>query len=276
MAAGDFIVPEVYADLAQASFTGKVKVLGSPAVIEDTTLVGQPGETVHFPKWGALGELDDLTQGVAMTPVELEQTDATATIKAAGKAVRIYDRDKLTMLGGQGAAQSEALRQFGVLASRKVDGDLITEAETNAGLQPTTDAGTTAFGLAAVNDGFAAFGDEVEPEEFAGIYIHSAQLAQAYEDASFIDASKAGDNSAVRRGVIGLIRGVPIYVSDRVTAGSYLLMKRNTLGALYKRRPIVESDRDILDPSDVVTTNVHYAVKAVTPSGIAKVTLSAT
>jgi len=273
MAAGDFIIPEVYADLAQASFTGKVKVLGSPAVMDDNTLVGQPGESINFPKWGALGELDDLTTGVAMVPTELEQTESSATIKEAGKAVVINDRDKLTALGDP---QGEAVRQFGVLASRKVDGDLITEAQTNAGLTVTTTAGTTTFGWAALNQGFALFGDECEPEEFAGIYINPGQLNEAFADANFIDASKAGDNSAVRRGVVGLLRGVPVYVTSRVTEGAYLLMKQNVLGALTKRAPLVETDRDVLKRQDVVTTNIHYAVKAITPSGIAHVTLSAT
>lgn len=276
MAAGDFIAPQVWADLTQASFTGKVKVLGSPAVQEDNTLEGQPGETIHFPKWGALGELDDLTIGTPMVPVELEQVDSSATIKEAGKAVKVNDRDKLTMLGGQSAAENETLRQFGVLAARKVDGDLITEARTAAGLTATTAAGTTKFNLAAVNTGFALFGDDCEPEEFAGIYIHANQLGQAFESPDFIDASKVGDNSLVRRGVVGLIRGVPVSVSNRLTAGEFLIMKQRVLGALYKRRPVVEQDRDILARQDVYTTNIHYAVKAVTPSGIAKVTLSLT
>lgn len=275
MAAGDFINPEVYADLAQAEFLKKVKLLGSPAVIEDDTLAGQPGETIHFPKWGALGELDDLQTGVAMTPVELEQIDSSATIKEAGKAVVINDRDKLTMLGGQGGAQSEALRQFAVLAARKVDGDLITEATTNAG--HTTYAGAASeFSWATLAAfGFAPFGDEFEPDEFAGIYINSAQLAQAFADEQFISAAKLGDNSVVRRGVIGVLGGVPVYVTDRVTAGEFLVAKQRTLGALYKRRPLVEQDRDVLARQDVVTTNVHYAVKAVTPSGLNVVKLEA-
>lgn len=276
MAAGDFIAPEVFGDLAQASFTGQVKVLGSPAVIEDNTLVGQPGETIRFPKWGALGDLDDLTTGVAMVPVELEQTDSSATIKEAGKAVLVNDRDKLTMLGGTGAAESEALRQFGVLAARKVDGDLITEARTAAGRKTgTTTAGVTKFGWEALTTGLALFGDEFEPEDFAGIYISPTQLAELYLDERFIDASKIGDSSIVRRGVVGTMAGVPVTVSGRLTEGEYLLMKRNVLGALYKRRPLVEQDRDILKRQDVYTTNVHYAVKAVTPSGIAHVTLAA-
>lgn len=275
MAAGDFIAPEVYADLAQAEFTGKVKVLGSPAVLEDNTLEGQPGETISFPKWGALGELADLTVGVAMTPTELEQTDSSATIKEAGKAVVINDRDKLTMLGGTNGAQSETFRQFGILAARKVDGDLITEARTAAGLTDTTAAGVTTFGLAAVNTAFALFGDDCEPEDFAGIYIHADQLGEAFASQDFVDASKVGDNSLIRRGVVGTIRGVPVTVSNRLTTGEVLLMKQRVLGALYKRRPLIEQDRDILKRQDVITTNVHYAVKAVTPSGIALVTLAA-
>lgn len=275
MAAGDYIDPEVWADLTQASFTGKVKVLGSPAVIEDNTLEGQPGSTINFPKWGTLGELDTLTKGTPMVPTKLEQTDTSATIKEAGKAVLVDDADKLTMLGGQGAAENETIRQFGVLAARKLDGDLIAEARAAAGHTATTAAGVTTFGKAAVNAGFALFGDECEPEEFAGIYIHSDQLNEAFDADDFVDASKIGDSSLLRRGVVGLIRGVPVLVSNRLTSGEVLTMKQRVLGALYKRRPVVEQDRDILARQDVYTTNVHYAVKAVTPSGIALVTLAA-
>lgn len=271
-----FIVPEVYADLAQASFTGKVKVLGSPAVIEDNTLTGQPGTTIHFPKWGALADLADLTIGVAMTTQTLAQTESTATIKEAGAAVAINDKDKLTILGGTGGAESEAIRQFGVLAARKVDGDLITEAVAAAGLTLAFPTGNTTLSWSRLVDGFALFGDEFEPEDFAGIYINSAQMAEVFKDANFLEAAKVGDNSIVRRGVIGLLGGVPVYVTNRVAAKTILLMKQQVLGALYKRKPLVETDRDVLKRQDIVTTNVHYAVKAITPAGIAKLTLSAT
>ena len=277
MAAGDFIVPEVYADLAQAAFTGKVKVLGSPAVVEDNTLVGQPGETITFPKWGALGELDDLTTGVAMTPVELEQTSASATNKEAGKAVKINDRDKLTMLGGTGGAQSEAVRQFAVLAARKVDGDLITEAisAAPAARTVTAAAGQTTLSWDRLVDLFATFGDEFDSAEFAGLYINSAQMGDVFRDATFIETAKVGDNSVVRRGVIGTLGGIPVQVSDRVTAKTVLAIKNASLGALYKRRPLVEADRDILARQDVVATNVHYAVKAINPLGVGKLVLAA-
>lgn len=276
MAAGDYIDPEVYADLAQATFSGKVKVLGSALVKEDNTLTGTPGSTITFPKWGALGELQDLTKGVAMTPVQMEQTSNTATIKEAGKAVYIDDADKLTILGGEGGAESEAIRQFGVLAARKVDGDLITEALANAGHTVTVSGGGTVAPLSwdALVDGFAEYGDEFEPEDFAGIYINSAQMAQVFKDQAFIKAADVGDNSIVRRGVIGLLGGIPVYVTNRVTVNKVLIGKNQSLGALYKRRPQVEQDRDILKRQDVYTTNVHYAVKAINASGLCVVTLA--
>lgn len=265
-----FIVPEVFADLAQASFAGKVRVLGSPAVVEDNTLVGQPGETISFPKWDTLTDLADLTTGVAMAVATMGQTDSSATIKEAGKAVAINDRDKLTILGGEGGSESEAVRQFGVLAARKVDGDLITEAVANAGhaLAP----GAVALSWSVLVDHFAQYGDDFEPEDFAGIYINSAQMASIFKDANFLEAAKVGDNSIVRRGVIGLLGGIPVQITNRVAAGTVLTLKNNALGALYKRRPIVETDRDVLKRQDIVTTNVHYAVKALDAARIGKVT----
>lgn len=265
-----FIVPEVFADLAQASFTGKVKVLGSPAVKEDNTLVGQPGDTIQFPKWGALTDLVDLTKGTPMTVQSLAQTDSSATIKEAGTAFSIDDADKLTILGGEGGAESEAVRQFGVLASRKVDADLIAAAIAGAGhaLAP----GAVALSWSVLVDHFAQYGDEFEPEEFAGIYINSAQMASIFKDSQFIEAAKVGDNSIIRRGTIGLLGGVPVQVTNRVSAGTVLTLKNEALGALYKRKPLVESDRDILKRQDVVSVNVHYAVKALDANRIGKIT----
>jgi hypothetical protein len=62
-----------------------------------------------------------------------------------------------------------------------------------------------------------------------------------------------------------------------VTAGSpntynALMVKRGALGLLYKRRPLVETDRDILARSTVITTNVHYATKRLDDLGIVQIT----
>lgn len=275
----NLIVPEVWGDLAQARFIGAARVLNSAAVMTDDTLAGQPGDRINFPKWGRLGELDDLAEAVPMVPEAMTQSSSEAVIKEAGKAVEITDKALLT---GLGDPRDEAQRQFGILAARKVDAALIAQAQADetaaGGGQPyrfTAPAGTTALSWgAAIVPALAEFGDEFDPSEFAGLFINSAQLAQVFADDQFINASTLGTATPVTTGQVGLIAGMPVIVTDRIAAGTFLVMKRNALGALYKRRPIVETDRDILKRTTVITTNVHYAVKRLDDRGVVVGTLA--
>ncbi|MGW1772530.1 phage major capsid protein [Streptomyces sp. NPDC002104] len=279
--ADKLIIPEVWGDLSQAKFLGAVRVLGSGAVLTDDTLVGQPGDTIDFPTWDAIGDLDDLTEGTAMTTTVMGQRASKATIKEAGKAVEITDKALLT---GLGDPRAEAQRQFGILAARKVDAALITQAQADetaqgGGLpyQFTTAAGKTTFTWNdAVLPALAKFGDEWEPSEFAGLFLNSAQHVDAAGDPQFIDASKLGTDTVVRTGMVGAIAGVPIFITNRIAPRKFMLLKRNSLGALYKRRPIVETDRDILKRTTVITTNVHFAVKRLDDRGVCVGTLAST
>lgn len=273
------VVPEVYGDMAQAEFLGKVKLVSSGAVLHDNKLEGVPGATVHFPKWNALGELDDLTETVAMTPVVMGTDDSTATIKEAGKAVEITDKARLV---GLGDPLTEARRQFALLAARKVDANLITQAQADetaqGGTTPlavTLGSGLTTATWSAITEGIKLFGDDWEPEEFAGIYVNSAQHVQLLNDPNFISADKFGA-SVIPRGQVGRIAGVDVFTTDRVAVKKILLIKTNALGLLYKRRPLVEQDRDILARSDMLTTTVHYAVKRLDDRAVGVVTLAAT
>ncbi|MGC0427617.1 hypothetical protein RKD32_003972 [Streptomyces sp. SAI-195] len=279
--AADLIVPEVWGDMSQAKFTGAVRVGGSAAVLTDDQLVGQPGDSVNFPKWSPLGELEDLTEGVAMGTSAMKQTSDKATIREAGKAVELTDTAVLTALGN---ANDEAHRQFGILAARKVDASLIAQAQADETAQGggnpykfTTAAGKTAFTWAdAMVPAIAQFGDEWDPGEFAGVFLNSAQLMDAYADERFIDAAKLGTATPVTTGQIGAIAGVPVIVTNRIAAGKFMLLKRNSLGLLYKRRPLVETDRDILKRTTVIATTLHYAVKRLDDKGVCVGTLATT
>ncbi|MFF2014007.1 phage head protein [Streptomyces sp. NPDC058195] len=274
--AANLIVPEVWADMSQATFIGTIRVGGSSAVMRDNTLVGQPGDSISFPKWGALGELDELTEAVAMATTVMSQTSSKATIKEAGKAVEISDN---AMLNALGDPRAEAQRQFGILAARKVDSDLIAQAQANetaaGGGSPYRYTATeSALSWGVINHAIAMFGDEFDPVEFAGIFINSAQRTQVWDDPQFTNASALGGSIPVTTGTIGAIAGMPVIVTDRVTAGTFLVLKNNSLGLLYKRAPIVEYDRDILKRTNVITTNVHYAVKRLDDRGVCVGTLA--
>jgi N4-gp56 family major capsid protein len=271
----DVFVPEVHADISQAEFLGQVKVAGSPAVLEDNTLTGNPGDTVTFPKWGALSDLNDLGENDVLVPEAMTTSESEATIKEAGKAVEVKDRAKLVALGDPLA---EAARQFGELTARKVDADLITAAQTAlpGAFDLTATAGNTALSWDRIVDAIVPFGDSFAPETMAGWFINSAQMADLMRDPNFLEASKFGAGSElIGRGSIGLLAGVNVRVTDRVAPKTILGLKNQSLGLLYKRRPIVERDRDILSRSDVITTNLHYAVKRINDRGVVRVTLAA-
>ncbi len=277
--------PEVWEDVAQAGFINKAIVLN--AALQSNTLVGKPGDTVEFPKWNTLADLSDLTENVAIVPQALTQSSTRAVIKEAGTAVEITDTADLTGLGNP---QDEAIRQFGVLAARKVDGDLITTAgATVAGGVTYADgtaatasaplAYTTAAGglkWAGINAAIATFGDDFEPDEFSGLYIRSDARAALFNDTQFIAAVQgSGENGIISRGNIGTIGGLQVFVTDRLPAAKAMLIKRNALGVIYKRRPLVEQDRDILKRTNVVTTNLHYATKRLNDKGVCVVTITA-
>lgn len=273
----DVFVPEVHADISQAEFLGQVKVAGSPAVLEDNTLEGNPGDTVDFPKWDALTDLQDLAESDVLVPEALGHSNSQATIKEAGKAVEVKDRARLV---GLGDPLGEAARQFGILAARKVDADLITTAQTGlpAAFDVAAAAGETTFAWDRFVDALVPFGDEWDPTQFAGLYINSAQMAEVFRDPNFIEAAKFGGNGGsgiLQTGAIGVIGGVNVKVTDRVAAKKLLLVKNRALGLLYKQRPVVESDRDILARSTVIATHLHYAIKRLDSRGVVRVSLAA-
>ena len=243
-------------------------------------------DTIEFPKWATLTDLDALTEGVAMIPEALDQTATKATIAEYGKAVEYSDTRSLS---GLGDVDTEAARQFGVLAARRVDASLIAAAAAStaadapnkiAASAPLTYAsaagtGGTALTWAHVVGAIATFGDEWDPSEFAGLFIRSDAQAKVFVDSQFIDATKLGGQAVMAKGQIGTIGGMPVIVTDRLGAGKFMLLKKGALGALYKRRPIVERDRDILKRTNVITTNVHYAVKRLSDRGVCIGTLTA-
>ena len=282
----DLYRPEVWRDLAQTAFKGRAIVATSPAVVVDDSLVGEPGDTVNFPKWMNLSDMVDLAETDVLVPEKLRQSNSQATIKEAGKAVEWTDKAKLT---GIGNVQDEAIRQFGILAARKVDADLIAAATativggttyadgtTAVDSKPLTLTATGGFTWANIVKAGLLFGDDFDPADFAGVFINSAAAEVMLNDDKFIQAAQTSTgNSLISGGLLGTKNGLRFYMTNRLAANKALLLKNNSLGLMYKRRPIVEQDRDILARTTVVATNMHYGVKRLNDEGVVDITLAA-
>lgn len=260
------IVPEVFGDIVTAKFKGKLVIANF--ALTDNTLVGNPGDTVHFPKWNPIGDAEDLTEDVAMEPEVLTSSDAEATVKEVGKAVTISDQALLSSIGDP---LDEAGAQVGKVVARKIDADLVSEGITNCPSgRIILAADTQAFHL-KVADAKGLWGDEAE--EIAVLLVHSKMYTSLLKDANFISADKYPAGVLIT-GAIGTLYGVPVMITDRVpynnTTGvaKSIMLQKNALGYITKRAPIVETGRDILKRNNLVTTNVHYAVKLVNVNGI--------
>ena len=266
--------PEVWAGLVQAEFTGQIRV--APYALTDDTLVGAPGSEVDFPRWDTLNDLEELDEAVPMDTQVMGQTTSKARIAEYGTAVEITDNARLS---GLGDPEAEAARQFAVLAARKVDEKAIaaalekTTADATNKIRATSPYEVTLTGTSldwdGIVDGTAAFGDEWDPSAMAALFIRSDARTAIWKSDDFIKAADLGAPIAKTTGQVGVIAGVPVVVTDRLPEKTALLLRPSALGILWKRRPIVEYDRDILKRTDVIATNLHFAVKRLNDKGVA-------
>jgi N4-gp56 family major capsid protein len=273
--------PDVWAAAAKADIEKKLVWAGVSIVKDD--LEGVPGEAVQMPKFNALSDLEELTEGEAMIPERLTQSKTSAKIKSFGKAVEISD---FAQLVGTGNAQDEALSQFGTLTAQKIDAELMAAAlaVVTGGIENVADGSTAdskplvhnagtgvTFSYDALVDATALAGESFTPSEWVAL-VNTADRARAMKDDVFIKAAQGnGENGAVNKGVIGDLAGVEVQVSDRIPNGVTVLVKKNSVALYWKRRPLVETDRDILSSTTVFATTVHFATARIADKGIIRI-----
>lgn len=288
--AADLIVPDVWADIVGPKVLDRTVMLDYVTV--DDTLVGTPGNTVNFPKWNYIGDAVDLTEGVPIDFRKMSQTDSQATIKEAGTGIELSDNAVLEAIGQPDA---QAQTQLALAVARKIDQDLRTAAERtetyedSKGVAKTSSplkVGVTSDSLTwkALTRGFALIGDEYDPGNVAVIVVHSAQYSDLLNDPLFVSADKFGAGATILRGQIGSIGTIPVVMSDRATKTgtgadtvyNALVILKGALALKYKRRPLVEKDRDISTRTNLVTINVHYATKRTDDRGVIVIPTKAT
>lgn len=279
--AADLIIPEVWADAVGPHILGKAVL--APLADQDDQLVGQPGDSVNFPRWDYIGDAVDLQEGVPMDTETMSMSDSHATIKEVGKAVELTDTAVLTALG---SPTPQAQTQIALAVARKVDADLRAAAELVETGEDSKGNAKTWRPLAVpaadvplswnrLTQGFALLGDEYDPSELAGIVVHSTQHMQLMNDPNFLSVDKFGQGAVIMRGQVGTVGGIPVLISDRATpvtgaveGYNALIIRKGALALKHKRRPLVEKDRDILKRTNIITTNAHYAVKRVDDRGV--------
>lgn len=250
------IIPEVLAAMIAAEIPGQLALAGSDAVTVLDNLKGGPGNTIKIPRWGTIGDFTEVAEGNAMPVVNIAATAATATVKKFARGVEVTDE---ALLASYDDPLKEVARQFARYAARAADRELITAAETSTLLH-------TASGTITLNDIVDAIGKWNDASvNISGLVVHSKVYRDLIKLSEFKTLTQKAD-SVIEKGVVGLVYGVPIRVSDAITtvAGSpntyrNLLLKKGALGLWYQRNMNVETERDTIKRTTVITADSIFA-----------------
>lgn len=264
--------PEVFADMVSAKLPKMIKF--TPLAYVERELVGQPGNTVTVAKWVYSGDAKDITEGEAIVPDQLTTDKSTMTIKKAGKGVEVTDE---ALLSGYGDPLGQAAHQISLAIANKVDNDLVVEAKKAT--QYVDDAPTTG---AALDKALAVFEDEEDARYVALVNPKDAIALRADTVKEWVRGSEIGANIVVS-GTFGETHGVQIVRSKKVEQGKGFLVKVSAVetdtddvakyGAFVinlKRDVAVETDRDILKKTTVITGDEHYGVYLYDPTKVVK------
>lgn len=266
------INPEVMADMVSAKLPKMIKF--TPLAYVERELVGQPGSTITVPKWVYSGDAKDIAEGVAIEPDQLTTAKSTMTIKKAGKGIELTDE---AVLSGYGDPVGQATQQIALALANKVDNDLIEEAKKAT--QYVDDAPTTG---AALDKALAVFDDEEDANYVALINPADAIDLRADTIKNWLSGSEIGANTVVS-GTFGETHGVQIVRTKKVGKGKGFLVKVSPTandttdvakyGAFVinlKRDVAIETDRDILKKTTVITGDEHYGVYLYDPTKVVK------
>lgn len=202
---GDVFDPQVVSDMINAKVEKKAVMTGYIKV--DNTLQGVAGSTVTVPKWGYIGEAEDLEEGQPIDTTKMAFTTAQYGIKKIGKGVMLTDEAQLS---GYGNPTGTATNQIALSISEKLDNDRVAVLYESKNV---VDKSTDVIKYASIVDGVDMFNEEEDSAKV--MLIHSKQKTQLRKDENFISADKY-DGKVMTTGSIGRIAGVEVVVSNKV------------------------------------------------------------
>lgn len=264
--------PEVMADMVSAKLPKLIKF--TPLAYVETALQGQPGNTLTVPAWEYAGDATEVVEGQAISPDQLTTKKTTMTIKKAAKGYEITDE---ALLSGLGDPLGQATYQLGLAIANKIDDDLVAVAKTAT--QHITETPTT---LAAIDKALEIFEDEEDAQYVAIINPKDAIKLKTDVAKEWTKGSELGADMVVS-GTFGEVAGVQIVRSKKVDEGKGFIVKvspsqtqtddANKYGAfviMLKRDVAIETDRDILKKTTVITGDEHYGVYLYDPTRVVK------
>lgn len=270
---GNLFNPQVVADLIDTKLIDNI--VFAPLAKIDNTLEGRAGNTVTLPYYSYIGAADLVEEGHDIPIRKLTQSTKQVTIVKYGVGAQLTDE---ALLSGYGDPAGEAANQIIKAIADSVDKQLLASLDSNDVHVYTSDA----LAPADIATALADFGEETDDPK---VLICDANFYAKCLKSDWIPASQIAAEVKIR-GALGMIYGCQVIVSNRVAGGNFYIVKAGALALFMKRETMVETDRDVVNQSNVIVgsklfapylLNASKAIKIVNgiDSSLAKITLAA-
>jgi len=251
----ELVNPQVMGNMVSEEIGKRMKFM--PLCRVDDTLKGRAGDTVTVPKFAYIGDAEDVGEGDSIPLEQMASETEDVTVKKAGKGVEISDE---AALSGYGDPIGEINRQLGFAIANKIDNDVL-EALGGIGTAMTCDASTKVLSADVIADALTRFGENDYLKKV--IFIAPAQLAQLRKSEGWLKVTDVGAE-VLLSGAVGCIHGCQVMVSDKIVEddGEFtnFIVQPGALALYLKRELQVETERDIIKKTTIVTADKHYAL----------------
>ena len=239
--------PQVVGDMIDKKLVDAIRF--SPLATVDTTLVGRPGSKLTLPSYAYIGDASVVGEGEDIPVAQLTQSTAEVEIHKIGKGVQITDE---AVLSGYGNPEEEAVSQILTALASQADKEMLAVLEGIG--ENMTHTGAAVLSADNVADALVKFGEDIDGDK---VLLCNAEDYNAIRKANdWVPASEIAANMVIR-GSVGMVHGCQVVISNKLAGKPAFIVKPGALRLILKRDTLVETDRDIVNKSTVITADKH-------------------
>ena len=265
----NLINPEVIADFIEQKLVDNI--VFAPLAEIDYTLEGRAGNTLKFPVWRYVGDASTLSEASTLSVATLTASTASVTVHKIAQGVELTDE---AVLSGLGDPVGEAVSQITLAMASGIDNEMLNTLGTiGSTMTYQTSASTVAPKDTDIIDALELFGEDIDGVKVAVVppAVYTSMRKTGKDSGNWIPASELSAQIAIK-GAVGEYQGCQVIVSNKLkTSGDIFIVKPKALRLIMKREAQVETDRDILKFTNVITGSVHFATYLYNASGAIRI-----